>query len=98
MTTTATPRRALTRGEVEHLGADLIRTLAPHVGDPDEVDAALLAWLDQHDVPDLGLVHLAALRQVFADCLTPAPTDEAPPGAALFHHDAAPTNTEETDR
>ena len=71
----------LSVADVRDLGADLVRDLAPHATDPDAVNAILRDWFAHEDVTRLGLISMAAVQLIFTDCLTPVPTDQAPPGA-----------------
>lgn len=75
MTTTKTPMR------IDHgleLAGDLIRALTPLSGDREAVNAELNHWLTVLDADDLSLVCTAAVRTIFADCLTPTPIDQLP--------------------
>lgn len=63
---------------------DLLRELAQHYGDPDAIAAVGRRWLHELGARRLGLVSAAALRTVFAECLTEVPRSDAPAGSIEF--------------
>ena len=90
-TTTAAPGRDETVAHVLDLGDDLIRALAPSHGSGDDLDRVLRSWHHIYGSRALGLICAAALRTVFADCLTPIRPEDAEPGAiGLIHSERTP--------
>lgn len=79
LTRSAPPLMTVT--EADHLAAVLIVELTEHIGDPDAVGATLMRWFEREDFRRLAFVCMAAVQQVFADCLTRVPLDALPPGA-----------------
>ena len=77
--TPPTPTPLITTTEARDLAADLIRELAQHAGDAEQVRAVLLRWLETQDTYRLSLIGLAALEVTFSHCITVV--DEVPPGA-----------------
>lgn len=73
------------------LAADLLRELAPHVGDNEEVSAVLRRWLAALGSRRFAFICTAALRHTFTDCLSVVPAADVPPGANTFN---APTTKE----
>lgn len=86
-----TPPPTMTIDQAHELAGALLRELTPHVGDPEAVDQVMRRWLDTEDFRRLGFACIAAVRLVFVDCLTPAPTSDVPPGALTY------TNPEENE-
>lgn len=80
MTETDRRHAALTQDQAWVLADDLIRSLTPHAGDDAAVSEVLGRWLDELDSSVL-LVCAAAMRRIFADCLTHTTLDQVPPGA-----------------
>jgi len=76
------PPPMMTVTEANDLAADLIAELTEHAGDRRAVGACLLRWSDREDFRGLSLVCMAAVQQVFADCLTRV--DDVPPGAVAL--------------
>lgn len=60
------------------LAGDLIRALAPVVGDPEAVNDVMRRWVDVLGARDFGLVCMAAMQTTYTDCLIPTPLDEIP--------------------
>jgi len=58
---------------IDDLARQLVAELAHHVAEPDAVNAALRAWLDDLGGRELGFVAAAAVRLIFAECLTTIP-------------------------
>jgi hypothetical protein len=79
----------MTTDQAHALAGDLLRELTPHAGDPEAVDQVMRRWLATEDVRRLSLVSIAAVRLIFADCLTRTPSADVPPGALTY------TNPEE---
>ena len=77
----------MTKDQAHELAEDLIADLYPLAGDQAATDARLLRLVDEHQMKDVTLVGLAALRLIFGSYLTPIPTSEAPPGALGLTHD-----------
>ena len=78
---TMPPPPMMTVTEANDLAADLIAELTEHAGDPGVVGACLLRRSEREDFRRLSLVCMAAVQQVFADCLTRVPVAQVPPGA-----------------
>jgi hypothetical protein len=66
------------------LAGDFIRELGPLHADPSAVDAVCLRWLSVLGAHDYGVVNAAAVRSVFADCLTTSARTDVPPGSVEF--------------
>ncbi len=78
--------------EVRLLADDLLRALAEHIGDSEEIDTVLARWLDELDYPAFGFVAIAALQATFTDCLSITDPADWPPGGIAF----TPANREDT--
>jgi hypothetical protein len=80
-TTTRTPA-ALNVDQALALADDLIRALAEHIGDRKETSRLMLRWADTLGAANLGRVSMAAMRTVFAECLSLRTREDWPPGDA----------------
>lgn len=83
---------ALSIDQARDLADDLIRGLAEHLGDTDALNSVFLRWLDVLDQPRFTQVCMVALQTTFAECLTPTPVGEFPPGGITLTTPKEPTN------
>jgi hypothetical protein len=89
VTTTSEPAIVLpTVDAARILAADLIRTLARHIGDETAAKEAMRRWADTLGPAAFGCVSMAALLELFVECLHVS--DPVPLDATTF---AAPEET-----
>lgn len=71
--------------------AAFLRDLTDVHHDASEVDRVCREWLAETGSNTFGPLCAAALRTVFAECLTETPTETLPPGSVTFIHPRSST-------